>query len=114
MKRFLFCILALSLVCVLCVPQAMAAAPAKYDVCHIDAKNDVVWGFLGVVDIYFGDVIIQSGGGHMNHGDMEIGDMDTGLVRWGAGAEAAAEAFRDFNYYIDSDADCFKIVFPLD
>jgi len=98
--------------CAVCVPQAMAAAPAKYDVCHIDAKNDVVWGFLGVVDLYFGHVIMQAGNGHMNHGDMEIGDMDTGLIRWGADAEAAADAFRAYDYDIEYGADCFKIVFP--
>lgn len=72
MKKVLIVLVTLLLGVALFVPNAMAKKPPKVDVCHLIEANDVVYGFWGVVDLYFGRVIsvdesaVES---HEAHGD---------------------------------------------
>ncbi len=100
MKILIFVCVALTIVCAMFVPQAMAGKKVKVDVCHVIAENDVIQ--FEPVELFFGKVINTSENAvdaHLEHGDF--------TAFWG-GKEAAdpINAFREAGAHLPA-ANCF-------
>ncbi len=105
MKKLIFLSLILGLTFVLFAPQAIAKKPAKVakvDICHLIKANDVVYGFYGVVDLYFGRVINVSENAlaaHEAHGDSTLFSEGQGPI----------DTFRGVGYKLPN-ANCWVAV----
>lgn len=102
MKKVLILLFVLIFGLALFVPTAMAKKPAKVDVCHLIEANDVVYGFYGVVDLYFGRVISVAESAVETH--EEHGDSTSFFTN-----EDAIDTFRGVGFHLPN-ANCYVAV----
>lgn len=99
MKKKLVFVMVLTMIAVLLFSGLAFAGGGKTKVCHLNASNDVVYGFLGVVDLHFGKMInIPEAAldAHLAHGDSVTFSSGQGPI----------DTFRGVGYHLPA-ADCW-------